>query len=185
MGILDGIMKEMTEKDVEKSKEQAKEITDDVISNSLYDVNTKKKTMEIDGPISTIITHALNVVYGKKTIVKDKDDLTTMPSMEDHAIDATIVASMMYLLKHKEDEKKHLYIYGVEEKDSVGELDKISKKMEEHQDGDRILYVANEGWVDTKTLVVSEWCRDNNVVLCTSLERLIAEVDKRMELVNG
>lgn len=187
MGILDGVMSEMSKKEQEEKTTTAKEITDDVISNSLYAASKgeKKKALEIDGPISTIITHALNVVYGKKTVVKDKDDLTTMPSLEDHAIDAPVAAAFLYLLKHRQDENKQIYIYGVEEKNAVGGLDLISKKMKENEDKERMLYVASENGINNRRIVVDTWCRQNNIVICHSLESLIAEVERRVEIVNG
>ena len=138
MGILDLAIKQDRAK-----QEEAKEITPITTTSTspvLQDDNVTQtpsndKTIYVDGPISNIITHALNITYAnvdKDTSLLSDDNIITQPATEEAAMDTTLVASI-YAAVNKAEQLEEMrnsdvYIYATDDS-HIEDVDDVNDQI--------------------------------------------------------
>ena len=128
MGILDLALQKEKQREKAVDPTPQKDITP--IQNTVPTTHQESATSSdgdvqkvyVDGPISTVITHALNVVYandGKDTKLHSDDQILTQPATEEAAIDSNLVASI-YAAVNKTEQLEEMrnndvYIYATDD----------------------------------------------------------------------
>ena len=128
MGILDLALQKEKQREKAVDPTPQKDITP--IQNTVPTTHQESATSSdgdvqkvyVDGPISTVITHALNVVYandGKDTKLHSDDQILTQPATEEAAIDSNLVASI-YAAVNKSEQLEEMrnsdvYIYATDD----------------------------------------------------------------------
>ena len=137
MGILDLAIKE------ERTKQnEVKEITPvtnappPVLQNdNVTNAPNSGKTIYVDGPISSIITHALNITYAnvdKDTSLLADDNMITQPATEEAAIDSTLVAGIYAAMDKAEQieeiRNSDVYVYATDDS-HVEDVDDVNNQL--------------------------------------------------------
>ena len=137
MGILDLAIKE------ERTKQnEVKEITPvtnapppALQNDGVTDTPNTDKTIYVDGPISNIITHALNITYAnvdKDNSLLTDDNIITQPATEEAAIDSTLVAGIYAAMNKAEQieeiRNNDVYVYATDDS-HVEDVDDVNNQL--------------------------------------------------------
>ena len=126
MGILDLALQNERQKEKQAEPAPQKEITPiqhtaPPSQSTTTSSGSDEQKVYVDGPISTVITHALNVVYandGKDTNLHSDDQILTQPASEEASMDSAVISSILMANSYRDhtDEvgPNDVYIYATD-----------------------------------------------------------------------
>ena len=89
----------------------------------------------VDGPISTVITHALNVVYandGKDTKLHSDDQILTQPANEEASMDSAVISSILMANNYRDHNDEvgpsDVYIYATDDS-HIEDVDDVNDQI--------------------------------------------------------
>lgn len=148
--------------------------------------DTKDKTIYVDGPISNIITHALNITYAnvdKDNSLLADDNIITKPANEEAAIDSTLVAGI-YASINKEDELNRardndVYVYATDDSnlDNINDhLGDLSIALDKCKAKRKILVMESNNPSNRSVYLLTTYAREHGFEVFYSKEKLLREV---------
>lgn len=140
MGILDLALQNERQKEKQAEPTPQKEITPiqhtaPPSQSTTTSSGSDEQKVYVDGPISTVITHALNVVYandGKDTNLHSDDQILTQPASEEASMDSAVISSILMANSYRDhtDEvgPNDVYVYATDDS-HVEDVDDVNNQL--------------------------------------------------------
>ena len=140
MGILDLALQNERQKEKQAEPTPQKEITPiqhtaPPSQSTTTSSGSDEQKVYVDGPISTVITHALNVVYandGKDTNLHSDDQILTQPANEEASMDSAVISSILMANSYRDhtDEvgPNDVYVYATDDS-HVEDVDDVNNQL--------------------------------------------------------
>lgn len=194
MGILDLALQNERQKEKQAEPTPQKEITPiqhtaPPSQSTTTSSGSDEQKVYVDGPISTVITHALNVVYandGKDTKLHSDDQILTQPASEEASMDSAVISSILMANSYRDhtDEvgPNDVYVYAtdgehVEAVDDVNDqLGEIKIALDKCKANRKIFVMECRNTMTTKMALLASYAEDIGYIVKYTREGLINEL---------
>lgn len=192
MGILDLALQKEKQREKAVDPTPQKDITP--IQNTVPTTHQESATSSdgdvqkvyVDGPISTVITHALNVVYandGKDTKLHSDDQILTQPANEEASMDSAVISSILMANNYRDHNDEvgpsDVYVYAtdsehVEAVDDINDqLGDIKIALDKCKSKKKYFVMECRNKMTTKMALLCAYAEDHGFIVKYTREGLI------------